>query len=208
MLIVDNKLHIWQSNSIIRYLAPLTGTMPKDSLMAAQADAIFETTHTLFFPLNPTVNVFVGEQHETHKTQFLNSFPTTLKNFSRQLEKLSNGPFFLGGKPYYCDFSAYHHFSLAKILDPNILDPYPRVNQLINEFEKLPNIQKYLETRPELIDVGVGHKMIVKGEKVKTTSESSLNLITIFFQKISLHSASRRPELPVLLYKFLKLKSI
>ena len=74
LLIVDNKVHIWQSNSIIRYLAQLTGTMPKDSLMAAQADAIFESTHALFFPLNPTVNVFVGEQHETHKTQFLNSF--------------------------------------------------------------------------------------------------------------------------------------
>ena len=42
----------------------------------------------------------------------------------------------------------------------------------MNEFEKLPNIQKYLETRPELIDVGVAPKMIVKGEKVKTTSES------------------------------------
>ncbi len=172
LLVVDNNVHIWQSNSIIRYLAPLTGTMPKDSLIAAQVDAIFETTHSLFFPLNPTVNVFVGEKHETHKTQFLNSFPSTLKNFNRQLEKLSDGPFFLGEKPYYCDFSAYHHFSLAKILDPNILDPHSRVIKLMNEFEKLPNIKSYLETRPELIDVGIDPKMIINGEKVKTTSES------------------------------------
>ena len=59
-----------------------------------------------------------------------------------------------------------------KILDPNILDLHPRVNQLMSEFEKLPNIKHYLETRPELIDVGIAPKMIVNGKKVKTTSES------------------------------------
>ena len=45
LLIVNENTEIWQSNSIVRFLAPLTGTMPDDRLVAAQVDAIFESTH-------------------------------------------------------------------------------------------------------------------------------------------------------------------
>ena len=96
LLIVNENTEIWQSNSIVRFLAPLTGTMPDDRLVAAQVDAIFESTHVnYFFPLNPTVNVVTGEQHKALKKQFLEAFPRKLKNFSRQFERLSDGPFFL-----------------------------------------------------------------------------------------------------------------
>ena len=168
LLIVDDKLEIWQSNSIVRYLATITGTMPEDKLIAAQVDAIFETTHELFYPLNPTVNVFVGEQHRNLKQQFLEFFPIKLKNFTRQFEKLSDGPFFFGEKPYYCDFSAYHHFSLSKLLDENILNEYPKITKFMEEFEKLNNIKSYLQNRPQLIDIGVSPKMIINGEEFKT----------------------------------------
>ena len=30
LLIVDEKIEIWQSNSIVRFLATITGTMPED----------------------------------------------------------------------------------------------------------------------------------------------------------------------------------
>ena len=168
LLIVDEKIEIWQSNSIVRFLAPITGTMPEDKMIAAQADSIFESTHELFFPLNPTVNVFVGEHHNNLKKQFLETFPTKLKNFTRQLEKLSNGPFFFGKKPYYCDFSAYHHFSLAKLLDNEILSEFPKITNFMDEFEKLNNIAEYLKNRPELIEIGKSPKMIINGEKLKT----------------------------------------
>ena len=134
----------------------------------AQCYFFFESTHELFFPLNPTVNVFVGEHHNNLKKQFLETFPTKLKNFTRQLEKLSNGPFFFGKKPYYCDFSAYHHFSLAKLLDNEILNEFPKITNFMGEFEKLNNIAEYLKNRPELIEIGQSPKMIINGEKLKT----------------------------------------
>ena len=168
LLIVNEKTEIWQSNSIVRFLAPLTGTMPDDRLVAAQVDAIFESTHELFFPLNPTVNVVTGEQHKALKKQFLEAFPRKLKNFSRQFERLSDGPFFFGDKPYYCDFSAYHHFSLAKILDPEVLNGYSRVTSFMKAFEKLPKVDEYLEKRPEIIDVGTSPKLIIDGIEYET----------------------------------------
>ena len=168
LLIVNENTEIWQSNSIVRFLAPLTGTMPDDRLVAAQVDAIFESTHELFFPLNPTVNVVTGEQHKALKKQFLEAFPRKLKNFSRQFERLSDGPFFFGDKPYYCDFSAYHHFSLAKILDPEVLNGYSRVTSFMKAFEKLPKVDEYLEKRPEIIDVGTNPKLIIDGIKYET----------------------------------------
>ena len=168
LLIVNENTEIWQSNSIVRFLAPLTGTTPDDRLIAAQADSIFESTHELFFPLNPTVNVVTGEQHNALKKQFLEMFPRKLKNFSRQFERLSDGPFFFGKKPYYCDFSAYHHFSLAKILDPEVLDGYSRVISFMEAFEKLPKVDDYLEKRPEIIDVGTSPKLIIDGIKYET----------------------------------------
>ena len=168
LLIVNNTTEIWQSNSIVRFLAPLTGTMPDDRLIAAQVDSIFESTHELFFPLNPTVNVVTGVQHNALKKQFLEMFPRKLKNFSRQFERLSDGPFFFGEKPYYCDFSAYHHFSLAKILDPKVLNGYSRVISFMEAFEKLPKVDDYLEKRPEIIDVGTSPKLIINGIKYET----------------------------------------
>ena len=168
LLIVNEKTEIWQSNSIVRFLAPLTGTMPDDRLVAAQVDSIFESTHELFFPLNPTVNVVTGEQHKALKKQFLEAFPRKLKNFSRQFERLSDGPFFFGKKPYYCDFSAYHHFSLAKILDPEVLNGYSRVISFMEAFEKLPKVDDYLKKRPEIIDVGTSPKLIINGIKYET----------------------------------------
>ena len=168
LLIINNNTEIWQSNSIVRFLAPLTGTMPNDRLVAAQVDSIFESTHELFFPLNPTVNVVTGEQHNVLKKQFLEAFPRKLKNFSRQFERLSDGPFFFGEKPYYCDFSAYHHFSLAKILDQEVMNGYPKIISFMKAFEKLPKVDEYLEKRPEIIDVGTSPKLIIDGIKYET----------------------------------------
>ena len=68
----------WQSGAITRYVATLTGTLPDDPLLAAQVDAVFDSTQELFPPLNPTVNVTAGDVHEQRKEAFLDSFPATL----------------------------------------------------------------------------------------------------------------------------------
>ena len=91
VLVVNDTVHIWQSGAIVRYLAKLTGTMPKEPLLAARVDAVFEQTQELFAPLNPTVNIKIGDEHLKFKAIFLSSFPGILKNFDRQLEHSDGG---------------------------------------------------------------------------------------------------------------------
>ena len=168
VLVVNDDVHIWQSSSVVRYLAPLTNTKPKDDLTTAKVDAIFESTQELFYPLNPTVNVFTGEMHKKLKDEFLLNFPSILSNFNKILETSIDGPYFMGKNPYYCDFSAYHHFSLSRLLDSSVLDQYPRILELMEAIEEIPSISNYLKSRPKLIDIGVSPKMIINGESFPT----------------------------------------
>ena len=163
VLVVDSHTYIWQSGAITRYVATLTGTIPDDPLLVAQVDAVFDSTQELFPPLNPTVNVTAGDVHEQRKQTFLDSFPATLMNFAKQLERKDDGPFFFGAKPYYCDFSAYHHFSLAQILKADILNPHASVLHFMAAVESLPGVSEYLASRPELIDVGTEPKLVING---------------------------------------------
>ena len=173
VLVVNDTAQIWQSGAIVRYLAKLTGTMLEDPLLAARVDAVFEQTQELFAPLNPTVNIKIGDEHLKFKEMFLNSFPGILKNFARQLELSDEGPYFFGSKPYYCDFSAYNHFSLATILQQDILNAYPSVLNFMAAVENLSGLKEYLASRPEIIDAGTAPKLIIDGIAKSTGTNPS-----------------------------------
>ena len=173
ILVVNENNQIWQSGSIVRFLANITGTNPKDRYLAAQVDSLFDQTQELFFPLNPTVNFRIGEDHLKLKNEFLKSFPKTLGNYAKFLEIYKSGPFFFGETTYYCDFSAYHHFSLATILQKDILNDQPLIIEFMNSVENLPGIKKYLDERPEIIDVGTAPKLIINGSPSPTGTEES-----------------------------------
>ena len=171
MLVVNDTVHIWQSGAIVRYLAKLAGFMPEDPVLAAQVDAVFEQSQELFDPLNQTVNVKTGEEHLKFKTKLLSILPGTLKNFSRQLELSNEGSYFFGSQPYYCDFSVYHHFSLATILQQDILNSFPSILDFMEAVENLPRVKEYLASRPRIIDVGIAPKLIIDGVAKPTGSK-------------------------------------
>ncbi|MDC0861214.1 glutathione S-transferase family protein [Alphaproteobacteria bacterium] len=161
LLVVDEKVEIWQSNTISRYIAKITNNLPEDSVMAAYADSIFESAHDLFFPLNPTINVFIGDTHLTNKQKLIHEIlPSAFHSFDKIYSKY-DGNFFLGDKSYYCDFNVYHHFSLALLLDSKILDNFSNLKNFMTSFEKIDGIKDYLENRPQLIDIGTKPKFII-----------------------------------------------
>ena len=168
ILIINEDKYIWQSNTIIRYLSNLTKTKPSDEFQLAYCDAVFESTHEMFSPLNPTINMTFGEKYDSNKKKLLEDIlPNSLKNFEKLLQN-SSGNFFIGNDPYYCDFNAYHHFSMCLILDKNIFSNLPNINKFINNFEELNNIKKYLDIRPELVELGESPHFIIDGKKIPT----------------------------------------
>ena len=70
------------------------------------------------------------------------SFKSRLTNFEDMFDDTSGGSFFLGKKPYYCDFGVYHHLSLLRLLEPKIFDNYPKLNKLMNAIESIESISK------------------------------------------------------------------
>ena len=94
ILIINDKIQIWQSGAIVRYIANISNIIPKDSILLAYADAIFESTQELQSPLNPTVNLYTEEKFIESKNKLIgNILPKKFYNFERQLKKFS-GNFF------------------------------------------------------------------------------------------------------------------
>ena len=168
ILIINEDKYLWQSNTIIRYLSNLTKTKPSDEFQLAYCDAVFESTHEMFSPLNPTINMTFGEKYNSNKKKLLEDIlPNSLNNFEKLLQN-SSGNFFIGNDPFYCDFNAYHHFSMCLILDKNIFSNFPNLKKFINNFEKLNIIKNYLDGRPELVELGKSPHFLINGKKIPT----------------------------------------
>ena len=167
MLVTEAGEQIVQSGSIMRYLAQRLGMTSADPLRAAAIDEIFEGSQELFFPLNPTVNFFTGDKFRESREAFLKTLEARLEDFERLLSR-HDGPFFFGKDPVYCDFGVFHHVDLAHFLDENILAAFPRMQDFMSGMTALPGVSSYLATRPELIGVGVGPKLVIDGVAVST----------------------------------------
>ena len=167
VLVVDDEVSIDQSGSIQRYLSTLTGTCPVDPLLAAKADALCDNAGELFVISNPVANFFTGDRFTQKVGAFKASFDTRLKCFARSLAQFPEGPFFLGDKPMYCDFTIFHHFQIAELLIPDVFTDYPHVQVFMNAMAALPGMSSYLATRPSLVDVGTAPMLSQDGEPFK-----------------------------------------
>lgn len=167
VLVVDDDVSIDQSGSIQRYLATLTGTCPADPLVAAQADALCDNAGELFAISNPVANFFTGERFAESVAAFQTSFSMRLQFFRRRLAEHADGPFFLGEKPAYCDFTIFHHFQIAELLIPEVFTDYPDVQAFMAAMAELPGLSSYLSSRPALVDVGKAPMLSQDGEPIK-----------------------------------------
>lgn len=168
ILIVDNKTHVWQSGSIMRYTANLANTLPERDEDRAIADAIFESSQELFQPLNATINFKTGEEYEALKKTILSGFEPKIFYFNKYLERTRGGPFFLGENPTYCDFGVYHQLSMIRVLEPTIFDDWASIGGFFSAVENLSGVSEYLNSRPELVGIKEAPKLIIKGEAVPT----------------------------------------
>ena len=168
LLVINDEKRVWQSGSIMRYVATLAKTVPEKLEDKGIADAIFESSQELFQPLNATINFRVGEDYESFKKSILDDFKPRLFYFNKFLDNDQSGPFFLGKLPYYCDFGTYHQFSLIRVLDDTIFDDFSSVKLFMNAIENLKAISEYLSSRPELIGVGEEPKLLIGGKAVST----------------------------------------
>ena len=172
ILVVDDEQLIAQSTSIMRFLQKLADIEPQDPIDAAKADAILGSTQELFRPLNPTVNFALGEKFESKRESMLPDLSSRFADLERAL--LDGGKkFFMGDDPIACDFTAFHHLDLSRQLDPNFLGQFSRLNEFVSDIERIECISNYLNSRPELIDVKTGPKLVINGKAHPTGTDKT-----------------------------------
>ena len=71
--------------------------------------------------------------------------------------------FFILDEPRACDFVAFHHLDLSKMLDPKLIKKFPRLEKFLEDIMSIDSVKSYLENRPELIDVSVEPKLVIDG---------------------------------------------
>ena len=162
MLMVDKKHKICQSLAIMTFIENMAGISISDPILNAKANAIMQSAQELFMPLNPTVNFATGEKFKKKREDMM---PFLMSRFE-DLEKIikeNDKKFFIIDEPRACDFVAFHHLDLSKMLDPSIIKKFPRLEKFLEDIMSIESISSYLDKRPELIDVSIEPKLVIDG---------------------------------------------
>ncbi len=162
MLVIDKKHEICQSIAILTFIEKIAGINITDPILNAKANAIMQSAQELFMPLNPTINFAVGDRFIKKREDMMPFLNSRFEDLERALRE--NGEkFYVEDKPHACDFAVYHHLDLSKLLDPELIKRFPRLEKFIEDIESIEAVKSYLNSRPELIDVSVEPKLVIDG---------------------------------------------
>ena len=162
MLVVDQKHKICQSIAILTFIEKIAGINISDSIQNAKANAVMQSAQELFMPLNPTINFSVGDRFKKKREDMMPFLNSRFEDLDRAL-KDNDKKFYVDDKPHACDFAVYHHLDLSKLLDPKLINKFPRLEKFIEDIESIETVKSYLNSRPQLIDVGVEPKLVIDG---------------------------------------------
>ena len=162
MLIIDKKHQICQSMAIMTFIENLAGINITDPILNAKANAIMQSSQELFMPLNPTVNFATGDKFVKKKHDMMPFLMSRFEDLEKAIKE--NGKkFFILDEPRACDFVAFHHLDLSKMLDPKLIKKFPRLEKFLEDIMSIERVKSYLDKRPKLIDVSIEPKLVIDG---------------------------------------------
>jgi len=162
MLVVDGKYEICQSIAILNFIEKIAGIEISDPILNARANAVMQSAQELFMPLNPAINFAVGDSFKKKREDMMPFLNSRFEDLERALKE-NNEKFYVDNNPHACDFVVYHHLDLSKLLDPEFIKNFPRLEKFIEDIESIETVKSYLNSRPELIDVGDEPKLVIDG---------------------------------------------
>ena len=162
MLVVDGKHEICQSIAILTFIEKIAGVDITDPILNAKANAVMQSAQELFMPLNPTINFAVGDSFNKKREDMMPFLNSRFEDLERAL-KDNDKKFYVNDKLHACDFAVYHHLDLSKLLDPKLINKFPRLQKFIEDIESIETVKSYLNSRPKLIDVSIEPKLVIDG---------------------------------------------
>ena len=148
VLEVDGK-QLGGSLVMARYVAEKYGVAGsndfENAVIASILDAVSDVQHqsySWFFEKDETKKAELKKDLDEH------TFPAALANFEKFVAGNSHG-WLVGSKVTYGDLGVYLLLDMLSHLSPTVLDKFPSLSQLKNRVESLPNIAKWIQTRPQ-----------------------------------------------------------
>lgn len=148
LLKVDGEV-VCQSRSIARYLANQFGLAGKTNMERAQADEIVDAVNDM---IEKRVEA-MRETDERKKSSLTREFmsdviPKTMGQLEARLIE-RGGQFFAGNALSWADLHVFAFVDRMRLDNPELLDEYPKMKNLIERIELEPNIVNWLKSRPQ-----------------------------------------------------------
>ena len=136
-------------------------------MKAAEAMAVLQSSQELFAPLNPTVNFATGQDFKDKKNSMRTNLESRFSDLARYLDKYDER-YFIDNTPRAAEFACFHHLDLSRLLDPELLNGFPRLIKFVKDIEDIETVSKYLKSRLKLVDVGIEPKLVIDGREHPT----------------------------------------
>jgi len=136
---------ICQSMAICRFLSREFGIAGKNSLEMAQVDEIIDVIQDAM-----TANYkawYAKDKEEELRTLTMKTFPSVLSQLEKRLEE-RGGQYMVGNNFTWADLHLFF-FCTEEFLEPKVVGEYPKIANLVGRVGALPNIENWMQTRPD-----------------------------------------------------------
>ena len=144
--------------SICRFLAREMGISGRNSLEMAQVDEIVDV-------IQDAIEANYKAWNERNRKEELikltgEIFPTALSQLERILSK-RGGQFMVGNDFTWADLHLFY-FCSEDFLEPEIVQTYPKISNLVSRVGQIPNIKNLMQARPQNRKPTGGHTIYFK----------------------------------------------
>jgi len=136
---------ICQSMAICRFVAREANITGRNSLEAAMVDEIVDVVQDA---IEANYKAWYSPNRREELVKLTGqTFPTTLTQLEKKLTE-RGGQFFVGNSFTWADL---HTFFLCSedFICPTVLATYPKLSNLMSRVREMPNIKRWMETRPK-----------------------------------------------------------
>ena len=139
-----NGEKICQSMAICRFLAREMNIAGRNSVEMAQVDEIIDAVQDA---IDANYKAWYSAKRKEELVMLTGkTFPAALSNLEKRLVE-RGGQFMVGNNFTWADLHLFY-FCSEDFICPSVLQNYPKLSNLVSRVGAMPNIKKWMETRP------------------------------------------------------------
>merc|ERR1712012_676795 len=153
-----NGEKICQSMAICRFLAREMNIAGRNSVEMAQVDEIIDAVQDA---IDANYKAWYSAKRKEELVMLTGkTFPSAMSHLERMLSK-RGGQYMVGNNFTWADLHLFY-FCSEDFLEPEIVQTYPKISSLVRRVGQIPNIENWMQTRPQNRKPTEGHTIYFK----------------------------------------------